>query len=998
MPNGNTKKKQNFNKLFFLARNVENCFWPLPSVAINPKRVKSRTMRTLCTARTRSRWTRWLPWRLLLALNCLCLVAHAGSLEFDFDGPETSWQVRCRQREATLEAQERRREGARRGQAEYFRIRASVERTPLRIEHDIPLSQVLDEFTASVWFRSDRPGATLAVRIAFRDQVDPDTATPVTMLIIGDRYEDAGKWQLLKCQTTDKAVNDQLRLLRAMKKVGVDRSSMVIDRVLVGNQLDTGATEIWIDHMEVGPIVPAANTPEPIQLTRADEPPKFEAAPTGPVPVEFRLHKLRVSGKPFLPRIIPHRQERPDVLAEAGANVAWVPDLEALSNTGQFRDRGVWLTATPPFAKGSDDQPLDSEDASLLPFGPSSSSVLFWTLGVRMTATGRPRLPSWANQVRDADRSFRRPLAADMADDERIASRHLDLVGLSRHVLNSGLTLTEFRDEILRRRDRAWPGTCCFTWIQTEPAPELLELAAQAGAMPVLEPEQIRLQVYAALAAGCRGIGYWTTTPLDAELPGARERQLMLTQLNLELSLLEPWLATGSGGQLISFTVEPQAGAKAKASVEATRDAERELKAALIRSEHGALVLPMWLENHSQFVPGSLSSNTATIVVPGGGETATAWLITTTGRVQNLNRETVAGGIRISVPKFDQTAAILVTSDLSVIEQINQRISQTQERSAAVTVELCRHKLERVRSVDQELTQLGVGHADARPLLGQAKLQFDMAEARLKQQDYHTARQYAQVALQLARRLQRLHWERATAKLPSPLSSPYALCFQTLPAHWRLTRAIEQLDAAREPNKLPSGDFEDLDTLIAAGWRHEQKPTTDVQSAAELHPAGHQGRSSMRLAVEPTVREPATFDFHFPPVSVTSPAVTVHAGHLARISGWVKTPYPIERSQEGLVIYDSLLGKTGAVRVANASEWQRFEVWRVAPDSRTMTVSLEMHGLGEVLIDDLKITTVAVPTDGPVVSRNSDDPERPNRPSPLGAFDLRRLNPRRDRK
>jgi len=954
-------------------------------------------MRTGSPARRQTERWNWRRGLCLLAWLSLWSVAPAGTLEFDFDGPEVSWQVRCRQREATLETQERRREGARQGQAEFVRVRASAERTPLRVEHEIPASQVLDEFTASLWFRANRPGATLAIRIAFRDRIDPDTSAPVTMLIIGDRYEDANKWQRLQCRTTDKSVNDQLRLLRAMKKGTLDRSAMYIDRILIGTQLDTGATELWFDHMDVGPLVPVSESGDSIQLTRAEDSIARigSAAEQRGVPVEFRLHKLRVDGKPFFPRMVPHRNEHPERISDVGANVAWVPDVDALTNTGQFRDRGIWLTATPPFAKGADDLPLDSDDASLLPFTASSSSVLFWTLGVRMTAGGRPRLPSWTNQVRDADRSFRRPLAADMASDERIASRHLDLVGLSRHVLGSGLTLAEFRDEIIRRRDRAWPGTFCFTWIQTEPPQELLDLATLAGTTPVIEPEQIRLQVYAALAAGCRGIGYWTTQGLDADLPGARERQLMLTQLNLELALLEPWLATGSTVQLVPFTLETSARDRNAAAN--PKDPERELKAALIRSEFGALVLPMWLEANSQYVPPALASGAATIVVPGGGETATAWQIATSGRIQNLNRETIAGGIRITIPKFDQTAAILITSDLSIMEQINQRIAAIQERSAAVTVELCRLKLERVRLIDQELTQLGVGQSEARPLLGQAKLQLDMADARLKQQDYNTARQYANEALQLARRLQRAHWDRAVADLATPLSSPYTLCFQTLPAHWRLMNSFQKLDARREPNRLPSGDFEDLDTLIAAGWRHEQHPIDNVQSAAELHPLAHQGRTSLRLAAEPTVREPSVFDFHFAPVSVTSPAVTVHAGQVARISGWVKTPYPMVRSPEGLVITDSLLGKTGALRFKNCPDWQRFEVWRVAPSSQTMTINLELHGLGEILVDELAISTAVLSSTD---SNNSAgrEPEKPARSSPLGAFDLRRLSPLRERK
>lgn len=53
--------------------------------------------------------------------------ASARQFQVDFDGPETSWQVRCRNREAQLDTQERRREGARRGKSEFIRIQSAVE-------------------------------------------------------------------------------------------------------------------------------------------------------------------------------------------------------------------------------------------------------------------------------------------------------------------------------------------------------------------------------------------------------------------------------------------------------------------------------------------------------------------------------------------------------------------------------------------------------------------------------------------------------------------------------------------------------------------------------------------------------------------------------------------------------------------------------------------------------------------------------------------------------
>lgn len=923
--------------------------------------------------------------------------ASARQFQVDFDSPETSWQVRCRSREAELDVHERRREGARRGKSEFIRIQATVENTPLKVEHAVPAARVLDELTASVWVRSDRPGVELAIRIAIHGTKHPTTGSPLTLVVVGDKYEEAGKWQQLKCRTTDKAVSDKLRRLRANQKINIDAAEMYVDQIILGSQLDQGITEIMIDDLEFGPMIPvdfALDKPSKIQQVGGIE------SSDKTVPVEFSLHKLRVDGKPYFPKIVPHRHERPEVLADAGFNVAWVGDIDTLTNMGQFRDRGLWLTSTPPFAKTADGQPLDSDDASLLPFSSTSSSVLFWTFGARMTTDGRPRLPSWTNQVRDADRAFKRPLAADIADDERIASRHLDLVGLSRHVLNSGVSLLEYRDEIIRRRDRAWPGTFCFSWLQTEPAEELVKLKQVTRETPVIEPEQLRLQLYAALAAGCRGIGYWTTTPLDSDAPGARERYLMLTQLNLELALMEPWLATGSNAQLISFTVDTgvkgpdKPGPKAIAAV---KRRDKELHAALIRSEHGALLLPMWLEEYAQYVPPALSAQTATIIVPGGGETATAWQLTTTGRVHPLNRETVAGGLRVVIQKFDQTAAILITSDPSVIDQINPRVAAIQEQSATVMVELSQLKIERVRKVDAQLQQLGVGYAESRQLLGQAKLHTDMAEAKLKQQDYQAARHYACVAMQITRILQRAHWDQAVAKLPTPMSSPYALCFQTLPAHWQLMRRLEQQGKSNDINKLPSGDFEDLDTLIAAGWRHEQRATPDVASSAELRPQAKQGKSAIRLSAEPTAKDPTTFQFHAPPVSVTSPAVSVHAGHLIKISGWVKAPHPFVGSIDGVMIYDSLLGKTGAIRIKNAIDWQRFELWRMAPESQSLTVTAEMHGLGELYLDDVRITST--PMVGELAEVPRIDPEvKPSRFTPLDPFDLRRFNPLRDRK
>lgn len=956
---------------------------------------------------------------LLLLVGVTASPALAEQFESSFDGPSISWKVRCRDSETTLRVHERRRDAGHRGGAEFVGLNSLQDNVSVHIEHQIPVAQVLDELEARVWIHSDRPGAVLALRIGFRGLVDTKTGVPLTMIVSGDAYQSAGKWQQLTCRTSEKNINNQLRILRANNRISIDPATMYVDRVVLRCNLSSGGTQILLDDLGVGPIVsPLFVTDSNATVTQTtatiDE-------PTKSVPVEFQLKKLRVQGEPFLPRIIRDSGTIPGVLAAAGFNVAWVSDPDANTVTGPLRREGLWLTATPPFAKDTSGDPLDSEDASLLPFARNTEPIIFWMMGTRLTAMDRPKLPSWSNQVRDADRTFKRPLAADVADDEKFCSRHLDLLGISRHVLNSETTLIEYREWIAQKRERAWPGTLCWTWIQTEPTPEILSLTGSSGIVPMIEPEQIRMQVYAALAAGCRGLGYWTTTRLDAEGSAARERLLALTQINLELSLFEPWLATGSSVQIIPMTVDSRVDVaattpknslgmmpknplglktahKKSATSDTNQSTKRELSAALIRSELGVLLLPMWIEDQSQFVPGKMTANNVTIVVPGGGETVAAWEVSTTKRLQNLPRETVAGGVKIVLPRLDQTTAILLTSDQANIERLNQRIAAIQDRSAAAILELGRLKLERVRETDLQLQKLGVGLPEAKQLLEKAQSCSEKANDAFKQQQYHASQTYALDVMQFTRMLQRAHWDNAVKNLASPITSPYTVCFQTLPAHWRFIRGVTESRESVAENKLPSGEFEDLDTLIAAGWRHEQQAIPGLHSVAELHPSAKQGQYSLRIATQQTSSEQQPPCLGKIPISVISPPLPTHAGQVVKISGWTKLTHPVERSIDGVTIHDSLMGKTGAWRVRVAREWQRFELLRVVSESQDMTVTISLHGLGELSIDDLQIVTFNPSYEMTESLIPMESAVKPARFLPLEALDIKRLNPLSKRK
>src|SRR5205807_1310571 len=110
------------------------------------------------------------------------------------------------------------------------------------------------------------------------------------------------------------------------------------------------------------------------------------------------------------------------------------------------------------------------------------------------------------------------------------------------------------------------------------------------------QPEQIRLLTYIALAAGCRGLGFWSDQFLSDSHQG-RDRLLALALLNQELRLLEPLLATAGSPTWIDTS-------------------QADVKAAVLRTERGVLVLPMWMGKGAQFVPGQAAIASLRIVVP----------------------------------------------------------------------------------------------------------------------------------------------------------------------------------------------------------------------------------------------------------------------------------------------------------------------------------------------------------------------------------------------
>ena len=491
---------------------------------------------------------------------------------------------------------------------------------------------------------------------------------------------------------------------------------------------------------------------------------------------------LMVDGRPMFPRIIQHRGEPLEVLKKMGFNAVWLQRLPAPELFEEADRLGLWLICPPPRPVG--DQPLAE-------FGPQFDCVLAWDLGGDLTEADLESTQQWAEQVRTADHRGNRPLICRPRADLRGYSRPANLLLIDRRPLGTSLELADYAAWVRRQPLLASLGTPVWTTVQTQPNEALREqlLTLDPGCVPPLSvsPEQIRLLAYTAVAAGSRGLVFASDSPLDASDPDTRQRAMTLELLNLELELLEPWAAAGS------FV------APAEASV-------HEVAGTVLRTEHSRLLLPLWSGPGAQFVPSQSAANALSLVAPGVPEASDVYELTPHG-VQSLRHLRVAGGVRVTLPEFGLTAQVLLAHDPLIIDAVNRRAAQIGRRAAELQRNLAVHKLITVQAIAGRLAPRTPIRALA-AWFDSAQKSLQQCDAQLASGDAAGAALSAQRAARPLRLIERAYWDAAVHGLASPVTSPAAVSFDTLPSHWRLMDRLRATPLG--PNRLEAGDFEDI--------------------------------------------------------------------------------------------------------------------------------------------------------------------------------------------
>jgi hypothetical protein len=820
-------------------------------------------------------------------------------------------------------------------------------------------ARVIDELTASIWLKCDRPGPQLLARVVLPNTTDPRSGGPATILVQGDTYKDPGRWQALGLR----GIPDQLvRATRGLQgqfgaEAFIDAREAYLDYLLLNVHVGAGRVSVSVDDLELASVVATDADPgvSPSERPAAGEPGRSDAAPPRGA-IRCQGSQLVVGDRPIFVRAVQHQGEPLEFLKGLGFNAVQFDEPPSAQLLGEAARAGLWVIGPPPDLGAA---PVSG------PFGPISrqwDAVLAWDLGRGLSTAQFDWFCQQARLLRQTDRGPQRqsrPILCDPLTDCRAFSRHADILRPSRRPLGSTLELADYGVWLRERPRLTRPGMALWTTIQTQPAPEYV---AQAQALvPGTTPpagvslEQLRLLACLGVASGSRGLLFESRGRLDAQDVETRRRAMSLELVNLELGLIEPWAAAGSLAATLS-------------SAEMTPSSQP-VVAGLLQTEKARLLLPMWLARGAQFVTGQSAATNLAFVVPGVPPAHDGYELTPTS-LQRLDQRRVARGVRVTVPDFGVAAMVVFTADPVVLRSLNERIARVSARAARLQQDLAQMKLMRIEQLQQQMVALQATHAHGPQYVALARSLVQQSEAALRAGQFEKAYRGAEAGMRPLRLLERAYWDKAVEE-HSPAALPLAADSGTLPQHVWLAQRLR--GAMWSANALPAGDCEDVEKMRSAGWRLSQHPAPGVKVIGEVAPGNARaGHLSVRMAAQAADPRSPPDLLESPSVWLTTPPVEVPLGSVVRIHGWVRVPAPITGSVDGVMIFDSLAGPALAVRLdappaadqarPAASAWQEFTLYRAvrpqaSSDGRvgSVVVTFVLTGLGEVWVDDVTV-------------------------------------------
>ena len=443
----------------------------------------------------------------------------------------------------------------------------------------------------------------------------------------------------------------------------------------------------------------------------------------------------------------------------------------------------------------------------------------------------------------------------------------------------------------------------------------------------------MRRRLYFALTAGARGVVFGSQTSLEAAAPEASARAAAIELLNLELDLLEPWIA-------------------AARSATTAASSDPAWTATVLQTDRAWLLAPMPVDGKPQRATRGVVSFTA-LGVPDSFKPYRLSL----GGMEPLHRfARVSGGVQVQLPatQADQPVVFLRADDVRLLSRLQSLATQHTTRAAHLLRLIVEWEIGELESIAIELASLR-GTAPPVASLNPVKVELREADAALSRGVAAQAYAAASRAAALSETLRGVLIDAAQASLGGPGSSVLAGHTAMLPQHWRL--ASDLYRGRLGENIAPQGGFESFDELVDAGWTHVRKSSRDVLTGAQLTENPRRGgRRSLHLFVRRgSASAPRTP--HQPPMWIRTPRVALPPGVMARIDFFAKTESAGGASEEPLLVFDGVAGPAAGMWVGD-EDWRQYTLYRAAGDDGTLQITFALADFAEAWLDDVSIRPV----------------------------------------
>jgi|GEM_PF-990685 len=798
----------------------------------------------------------------------------------------------------------------------------------------------ISEFDVQLDLNPDRPGTRMKLRLVLPSIHGPDGDGGLAVWLDGPEATHLRRWNRIRLSENDvdlkTLIKRQIWFLRSRYGPDVTDRGAYIDAVGVQLYSGPGKYSIAIGEPEISGSIAARPEVAPTIARHhlVNDPAVRKASgelsqESGPSLARRNGTVLELAGQPFFPRIIQYNGEPFPMLKGLGFNTI---QLNSAANDQQLAaaaESGMWLICPPPPSLG------------ILPMDSRYDRVIAWSLGNDRRSADFPLGQKLVDQIRQSDFRSGRPVMADVESGFAAWGNLSDAMIVGASPCVTGFGPGKYGQWVNQARlasgDRIPVWADVPSAYPTELIRQVMNIAGRVPPMP-LSPQYMELMAFQSIAGGARGLRFLSLTRLDANDPQTRLRANTLAWLNFRLDVVEAW---ASGGIILgSASPDPTTNVSA------------------LKHSRGQLLIVSRTSADPYQVPGDPDVRTIRIPDRWSGVSDQAWQFTDEGLVP-LSGQYHASGTEIQIDQAPWLSLVVVTQDPQLVDGINQRFRQTTSRQPAeLRNDLTQQWLAIFQLVNEQMIGLGRGLPDVSGAIGDAITQVQSAENHIRSAAPSLA------GLPLDQANQRLAWAASrmnrSARQPFAIhtDSPLLIHPAVLPMHWQL--ATQLAGKSWEPNALAGGDFENLQHMVDTGWENLRADDPNLQTRVELSGSARvQGTYCLLLGASHTSPHPGLAEN--PPLRISSAPAFVRGNKLVWIHGWIRVPRPIEGSEHGVRVFDSLGGPELGVCCQQNDQWQEFSMFRSSGQDTEMRVHIVMDGYGTAMLDELTIQTMELP-------------------------------------